>query len=215
MNLFALGFAAATGGKVALASGGAAAAGEAAPAWVDPLRFAILTAVVLTAAVFDWRTRKVPNALLLPAVLAGFAVALAADLAGGSVGPQVRAAAVAFFGGLIPFFILFVAGGVGGGDAKLVAAIGAMSAKWQVVIAAVFYGYLLLFVFSVIIMVRRRLVIRTVRRIAGAAMMAAAKVDPELGKDSPRIAAALGLAVGAVLGGLEYLLDVTLPWGRL
>lgn len=77
-------------------------------------------AVLLTAAVFtDLRERRIPNAVTIPGLVAG--VILAAVAAGGFPGSALGGVIVAFLV-TVPFVAL---GGVGGGDAKLLTAVGA------------------------------------------------------------------------------------------
>ncbi|HEY8342705.1 MAG TPA: A24 family peptidase [Calditerricola sp.] len=68
-------------------------------------------------AVWDVRTGRIPNALTFPALAAGILYAAFH----GSLGSSVAGAAVA--GGF--YFLLFAMGGMGGGDVKLGAALGA------------------------------------------------------------------------------------------
>lgn len=80
---------------------------------------AALLALILLASVSDLRTRRIPNALTVSGL--GIALALrgaagAEPLAGGLAG-----AAIAF----VPAVLLVIVGGLGGGDAKLLAAVGA------------------------------------------------------------------------------------------
>jgi len=80
----------------------------------------IAVAVALVACVFDLRRRRIPNVLTFGAALAAFIVsALTGGPAavGASAGGWIVAAAV-----WLPFYLL---GGMGAGDVKLMAAIGA------------------------------------------------------------------------------------------
>lgn len=86
---------------------------------IDILLAVSLTAFCIAAAITDMRTRRIPNAL----TLSGFALALV--LRGVAGGP-------ALVGGLVAAVIAFVmavpfvaAGGLGGGDAKLLTTVGA------------------------------------------------------------------------------------------
>lgn len=77
--------------------------------------------VVLAAAVIDYRTRRIPNALTLPAILGGL-------LSWVAVG-EVRAFFAVF--GLVVLLLaigfgLYAVGILGGGDAKLLAAVAAL-----------------------------------------------------------------------------------------
>ena len=177
------------------------------------ITFAVLTAVVLTAAVFDWRTERIPNRLLGPAILIGFALAAIFGFihsgVSGSLG-GFTSSFLAMLAGFIPMFLIFMAGGLGGGDVKLMAAVGAISANWEIVLGTAFYGFVASAFIAIIVMIRHRIVLRTVRRIANAALLATAKVKTELDTDTPRIPLAVGFALGAILSGMEHLLLVKL-----
>ena len=83
--------------------------------------YALALAVALLAALEDLRSRRVPNRLTLPAMLAGLGLHWAA---GGSAGLWFSLAGLLTgFGLLILFYVL---GGMGAGDVKLLAAAGAL-----------------------------------------------------------------------------------------
>jgi len=76
--------------------------------------------VAVAACVTDVRSRRVPNALTLPALAAGV---LAHALLPGGLGPLGALGGAAV--GLAVFFPFFALGGMGAGDVKLMAALGA------------------------------------------------------------------------------------------
>ncbi|MFN8059261.1 MAG: A24 family peptidase [Vicinamibacterales bacterium] len=76
--------------------------------------------VALAAAVVDLRSRRIPNALTVTAAVLGLAWQAAT---GGTSGLVGSAAGVAIGGAV--FFPIFALGGLGGGDVKLMAALGA------------------------------------------------------------------------------------------
>ncbi len=84
------------------------------------LQWGVVISASLVAAAIDLRTRRIPNLLTAPLLLAGW---LCAVFLGGFAG-LVDAAAASFLLGL-PFVLLFVFAGGGAGDAKLMAALGA------------------------------------------------------------------------------------------
>jgi len=94
------------------------------------------TLIVLAIATFtDLRSRRIPNWLVLPFLLAG--VAISGGMRGWSgVGHSVAGMAL---GGVF-FGILCLMGGMGMGDVKLCAAIGAWIGPWQMLIAMVLMG---------------------------------------------------------------------------
>ena len=81
---------------------------------------AIVLGIGLIACVFDVRTRRIPNALTFSAALAGLLFHFAQS---GAAGAQF--AASGWVVGLLLLIPFFVVGGMGGGDVKLVAALGA------------------------------------------------------------------------------------------
>ncbi len=91
------------------------------------------TLIVLSVATFtDLRSRRIPNWLVLPFLVAGFAVSgwfhgwhgLGQSLEGSALGLGI-------------YGLLFFMGGMGAGDVKLCAAIGAWIGPWQLMIALV------------------------------------------------------------------------------
>jgi prepilin peptidase CpaA len=94
---------------------------------------AILIAIVACA--FDLRTRRIPNALTFGAALAALVFH---RLTGGTEGAMVAAGGwVVGLGLFLPFFVMR---GMGGGDVKLLAALGAWLGPEQVVWLAVYTG---------------------------------------------------------------------------
>jgi len=94
-------------------------------AWVAA---ALLTPVVVIAAVTDWRDGKVYNKLTFPAILAGLIwwTLWGFHLQGGPGAMDGFLRALVGFGsGALPFAVLYAAGGLHGGDVKLMAAVGA------------------------------------------------------------------------------------------
>ena len=84
------------------------------------LQWGVVISASLVAAAVDLRTRRIPNLLTAPLLLAGWVCAV---FLGGFAG-LADAAAASFLLGL-PFVLLFVFAGGGAGDAKLMAALGA------------------------------------------------------------------------------------------
>ena len=94
---------------------------------------AVLIAIVACA--FDLRTRRIPNALTLGAALAGLVFH---RLIGGTDGAMM--AAGGWVVGLLLFLPFFALRGMGGGDVKLLAALGAWLGPGQIVWLAVYTG---------------------------------------------------------------------------
>ena len=89
--------------------------------------------VVLIATATDLRSRRIPNWLVLPFLAAG--IAISAWLWGWhGAGQSLEGVAL----GMVLYGALFVAGGMGAGDVKLCAAIGAWIGPQQLFLALIF-----------------------------------------------------------------------------
>ena len=108
-------------------------------------RVVALLTVALTAAVCDVRTRRIPNALTFGAAAAALLYALAT----GGIG-SLGFAAAGWFAGAALFFPFFALGGMGAGDVKLIAALGAWvgpaEAVWLAMFSSIAGGVVALFV---------------------------------------------------------------------
>jgi prepilin peptidase CpaA len=103
--------------------------------------------VALAGAFHDARSRRIPNRLTYAAIAAGFAVRAAL---GGWLGLESAVWGALAAGGV--FFLLFVVGGMGGGDVKLMAAVGAWAGLNQAVpilLAAALAGGVLAIVYMI------------------------------------------------------------------
>ncbi len=85
------------------------------------------SAIAMVGAIHDARSRRIPNQLTFTAIAAGFVVRAAV---GGWLGLESAAWGALLAGGI--FFLFFVVGGMGGGDMKLMAAVGAWAGVQQV-----------------------------------------------------------------------------------
>lgn len=159
----------------------------------------IVIAVGVLACVFDLRTRRIPNALTFSAAVAGLAFHFAQA---GSEGAQLAAGGWAV--GLLLLLPYFALGGMGGGDVKLVAALGAWlgpaHAFWLAIYAgiaggliglgvALTHGYL-------------RIALRNVCSMVGYWSLVGIKAVPGLTLESstaPRVAYAIPILVGTVV----------------
>lgn len=78
-----------------------------------------------TAAVFDYRTRRIPNLLTLPALLIGLVLNTICSGMGG-----LEESLLGLLAGGLLLIIPFMLGGMGAGDVKLLAAIGALNGPY-------------------------------------------------------------------------------------
>lgn len=87
---------------------------------VAMVQWCVVIAASLAAAICDLRTRRIPNRLTIPLLAAGL---IWAGWTGGFYGIAEAAGACLLLG--LPFVLLFLFGGGGAGDAKLMGAVGA------------------------------------------------------------------------------------------
>ena len=173
--------------------------------------FGLLVAVLAGAALADWRTGRIPNWVTYPGVLGALVLAVGLGWEHGlwhgvfeGVGWSLLGAAA----GLFPMAAVYFLGGLGGGDVKLMAFVGAV-ATWQrldFLLAAAVDGFLAGLLLAVSVMIRQRIVLRTLQRIAGAVLGALMRVPAPLPQDSPKIPFALALAIGGIVAGWQYVL---------
>jgi prepilin peptidase CpaA len=168
--------------------------------------YGVLVVVLLAAAVDDIRTSKIHNWITYPAVLAGLIGHCfgGVDLHGRDLG--FGGALIGMLVGFGPMFIAWRAGGVGGGDAKLMGAVGALGG-WEFALASLFYGITIAGLMAVVVMLRHRIMRRTLGRVWRffvLILMRAKPCDPS-GADSPTIAVGLALAIGAAIELVDVL----------
>ncbi|MDY7009473.1 MAG: A24 family peptidase [Planctomycetota bacterium] len=171
---------------------------------------AVLVVLVVTAAVVDLRCGKVPNWLTYPAIVVGLAGHAAVGYASGGGfrgGEQMGldGALGGFVVGFLPLLLCWLAGGIGGGDAKLMGAVGALGG-YKIALGAMLYGFAIAGLMAVIVMVRRRIVRQTVRRIWHTVVLlilpGAKPADPT-GPDSPTVPLAVALCLGTFVAMLQ------------
>lgn len=164
----------------------------------QPTALAALT-LALAAAATDLRSRTVPNGL----VAAGAAVGLLLNCfeAGMPGGTRSVLGAVAGLAVFLPFYLL---GGMGGGDVKLMGALGACVGPMpalKMAVAAAAAGAVL----AIVVAARRGVLARTLSgagRLMGSWLTRGPRPDPELTLENPQaltIPYALPIAAGALL----------------
>ena len=177
---------------------------------INPIAFGLLTIVLLIAAVTDFRCGKIYNWLTLPAMLVGLIYWLVAGLLGHDKG--ITTALFGLACGLIPFGFLALRGWLGGGDAKLMGAVGALSASWECVLGAAFYGMLVAMAMAIVIMIHHGLIKQTLIRIYGAILSTVVRAKPDLENEKHTVAFGAAVAIGGILAGAEHLLGWISPW---
>lgn len=137
------------------------------------IRVVLLVAVVIAAAVFDWRTRRIPNALNFSAIIAGFLLWLATGTIREmflALGTAVAAMAVGM--------VLQAAGILGGGDVKLLGAVAAIGGP-RFFGEAIFWTLAAGVVASIAILARSRTLVPLFKRLGGVAKAALWRLEPE------------------------------------
>lgn len=172
--------------------------------------YCLLAVVLLIAAVTDYKHGNIYNWLTLPAIVVGLVFWLIAGLLGGDKG--IGSSLFGLACGLIPFGFLALRGWLGGGDAKLMAAVGTLSAGWECVLGTAFYGLFVAMVMAIVIMIHRGIVRQTLARIFGAFLSTAARVKTDLENEKHTVPFGAAVAVGGLIAGAEHLLGWVAPW---
>ena len=169
--------------------------------------YGVLAAVLIAVAVTDLRSGKILNAITYPAVAIGVLGHTVVWWLGyePSFGPVGSLAG--FAAGFLPLLLAWLAGGIGGGDAKLMGAVGALGGVWFA-ISALFYGLAVAVIMAIFIMLRRRITIATLGRIWRFVCLSftpAKGADPST-PQSPKIPFGLALCIGGAAAMTEVLI---------
>jgi len=169
----------------------------------------ILAAVLIAAAWSDVRSGRIPNAVTYGGVLVGLIAHAALEGLAGDGGLRIGLAgsAAGLAVGFLPLLAAWQAGGVGGGDAKLMAAVGALTG-WRFTLAAMVYGLLIAALMALAVIFARRVARQTLGRIWRSVFlffMRAGRHDPAR-PESPKIPLGLALCIGAGLALTEVIL---------
>jgi len=156
-------------------------------------------AVASAACWFDVRTRRIPNRLTFPAAALGVAVAIIGHGSGG-----MFSSAAGLFVGLAVFFPLFLLRGLGAGDVKLMAALGAWVGT-SMIFGVAFYTCLAGGVLALAMVVKHRYARQMARnvwlllthwRVFGVGPVDSLTLETSAG---PKLPYALPIAVGLAL----------------
>ncbi|MEM1210784.1 MAG: A24 family peptidase [Planctomycetota bacterium] len=175
--------------------------------WVNLTSYCLILAVAITAAWIDLRTGKVFNRLTYPAIVLGMLFWSVVALATGST-ERLADCGIALLAAAVPYTVVVLMGALGGGDLKLMVAIGVLSASWQLVLATSVYALLLAAVFAVVLVIRHGLLKQTLLRLLTGQF---GKRDVQTER-YPTIPFAVAIAVAVTVAGAEFLLGWQSPW---
>lgn len=123
---------------------------------INDILFSLL---ILISAYFDVKSKRIPNIITLPAIITGFSLHIVFDgLNGFWFSTQGSLLGFGIF--IIPFIL----GGMGGGDVKLMAAIGALKG-WRFVLLTTIYSGLAGGVIVIIILIRQKRFLISLKRV--------------------------------------------------
>ena len=179
--------------------------------------WAVLAVVLVAAAGFDLRWGTVYNWLTYPAILAGLALGALQGSAAGDTAAGLTDHILGFGFGFGILLVAYLLGGMGGGDVKLMGAVGALLG-WQdwAALHAVFYSFLVGAALGLILVVWRgrvRILLRRLWMAIRILPLPTATLDEAAGTPTLRVPFGFAVCVGTlwylaeeILGG--SLLDV-------
>lgn len=173
-------------------------------------QYGVLIVALVASAVTDVRYGKIFNAITYPAIVAGLVghTLMSGFLPeGDEVGLALTGSLLGLMVGFLPMFVVWRMGGIGGGDAKLMAAVGALGGV-EFVVSATLYGCMVAVLMAMVIMIRRRVLGDTMKRIFGflySVLIKAKPTDPAT-PDSPKLAFGLALCIGSAAAIAELLI---------
>lgn len=145
----------------------------------------------VVAAVVDARTGRIPNALTYPGIGCGLALGLWPGL-----GPELAASLAGLFIVFVPALALFALSGIGGGDVKLLAAVGAL-VGYPLVVDVVFYAIVAGCALGLIVIIWQRRVLTT---LAGLWQLLKSLFYPGMAKIVPATDLQVPFAVAVAIG---------------
>ncbi len=168
----------------------------------------VLAVILVAGSYTDLRYEKIYNWITFPGVLVGLAGhAVVGGLAGeNQVQLGLAGSAAGLAVGFLPLMLAWLAGGIGGGDAKLMGAVGALTG-WQFTLAAMMYGFAVAAVMAVAVMIARRVTLATLGRMWRSLVLvisARQATDPAT-PQSPKIPFGLALCIGSGIALIEVL----------
>lgn len=154
----------------------------------------------------DWRSRRIPNWLTVPTLLAG--LVLNAGFGGWPGAKQALLGLLLGFGLMLPFFAVRA---LGAGDLKLVTALGAFLG-WQRLLAVLFVAVLVAGVMAAVLIVWKRRVKQTAGNIVHLllALLTLHAPQPDLTLDNPN---ALKVPFGVAVALAVFVYTAGILWG--
>jgi prepilin peptidase CpaA len=162
--------------------------------------WAVLAAVLVAAAVSDLRRGAVYNWLTYPAILAGLALGALQGAAAGDTAAGFVDHVVGFGFGFGVLLVAYLLGGMGGGDVKLMGAVGAL-AGWPAALHAVFYSFLVGAAVGLVMVVwqgRVRVVLRRLWMAVRILPLPTATLDEATGTPTLRVPFGFAVCVGTL-----------------
>ena len=170
--------------------------------------YVLLGLTLIVASVTDVRSHKIYNWTTYPAIVAGLiGHTLLGGLTGqGSVALGLAGSLAGLAVGFLPLLIVYLSGGLNAGDVKLMGAVGALTG-WRFTLEAMFLGFLAAALIAIVLLLRRRMLVATLRRVGQFLLMAAARTRPPdpASAESPKVAFGLALSLGAAAALVEAL----------
>jgi prepilin peptidase CpaA len=158
-------------------------------------------------AYWDLRYRKIPNWATLPGIVLGLGVSI---LFGGWGG--MKASGIGFLIGFGALLVLFVLGWMGGGDVKLMAAVGALKG-YPFVVSALFYSLIVGVVIGVAMLIWNR---KTQRAFKNLFFVVASRFSPLIPKQNINREETQKIPFGlAIVAGTLWAMIVGYAWSPL
>jgi prepilin peptidase CpaA len=183
---------------------------------VEVWAYAVLAVVLIVAAVTDVRSGKIYNWTTYPAMLIGLIGHGVIGGFWGEVSGPERASSLGLAGslagllvGFAPLGLAWLAGGIGGGDAKIMAAVGAL-VGWRFALTSLLYGLGVAVLMAAVILLRRRIARDTLGRVGRFVWLWLMKARPQspATETSPTLPFGFALCVGSAVA-----LTLTLLFG--
>jgi len=162
--------------------------------------WAVLAAVLIAAAVFDLRRGAVYNWLTYPAILAGLVLGAVQGAASGDTVGGLMDHVVGFGFGFGVLLVAYLVGGMGGGDVKLMGAVGAL-VGWPAALHAVFYSFLVGAALGLVLVVWRgrvRILLRRLWMAIRILPLPTATLDEAAGTPTLRVPFGFAVCVGTL-----------------